>query len=324
MAILVTGGAGYIGSHVVLELIRNDYDVIVFDNLENGHREALLGGRLIVGDLRDEGFLYEVFKSNKIDAVMHFAAYTSVEESMVDPIKYYENNVLGTLNLLKAMIKNDISNIIFSSTAAVYGVSKCVPLIEQDEVFPKNVYGKTKLEVENILESLRKVNKISYVVLRYFNASGADKSGVIGESHKNETHLIPLVLQVANKERDKIYVYGDDYDTKDGTCIRDYVHVSDLAKAHIMALNKLRLDNISGVYNLGNGEGFSVMEVIEEARKITKMPIKEEFVARREGDVPYLVASYKKAKEDFLWEPKFRDLGEIIETAWNWQKNKIY
>ena len=324
MAVLVTGGAGYIGSHTVLELIKNDEDVIILDNLENGYKEAILGGRLITGDLRDVSFVNSVFRENKIDSVIHFAAYTSVEESMRDPIKYYENNIIGTINLLNAMINNGVSKIIFSSTAAVYGVSKNTPILETDVLHPHNVYGRTKLGVENILENARSKDKINYMILRYFNASGADKSGRIGEAHKNETHLIPLVLQVALKKRDRIYIYGDDYDTKDGTCIRDYIHVSDLANAHIMELRKLELENISGIYNLGNGVGFSVKEVIEKARYITKVSIKEEITKRRAGDVPYLVSSYEKAKKELGWEPKYKDLGDIIETAWNWHKNRLY
>jgi UDP-glucose 4-epimerase len=320
MAVLVTGGAGYIGSHTVLELIKNGEDVIVLDNLENGYKDFVLGGKLVVGDLRDIRFLERFFKNNKIEAVIHFAAYTSVEESMKDPIKYYENNVVGTINLLKAMINNNVRKIIFSSTAAVYEATKNVPLLETDILLPHNVYGKTKLDIENILESLRVAKYIDYIVLRYFNASGADKSGIIGEAHKNETHLIPLVLQVALGKRDKIYIYGDDYDTNDGTCIRDYIHVSDLAQAHVKALSKLRIDGVSDIYNLGNGKGFSVKEVIEMAKSITKMPIRQEISSKREGDVPYLVASYKKAKEELGWEPKYKNLGDIIETAWNWHK----
>ncbi len=320
MAVLVTGGAGYIGSHTVLELIKNGEDVIVLDNLENGYKDFVLGGKLVVGDLRDIRFLESFFKNNKIEAVIHFAAYTSVEESMKDPIKYYENNVVGTINLLKAMINNNVRKIIFSSTAAVYEATKNVPLLETDILLPHNVYGKTKLDIENILESLRVAKYIDYIVLRYFNASGADKSGIIGEAHKNETHLIPLVLQVALGKRDKIYIYGDDYDTNDGTCIRDYIHVSDLAQAHVKALSKLRIDGVSDIYNLGNGKGFSVKEVIEMAKIITKMPIRQEISSKREGDVPYLVASYKKAKEELGWEPKYKNLGDIIETAWNWHK----
>ena len=324
MAVLVTGGAGYIGSHTALELVRNGYDVIVVDNLENGYKEAVLGGKLIVGDLRDLYFLDKVFRENKIDSVIHFAGYISVEESMKNPMKYYYNNVLGTMNLLSAMINNSVSKIIFSSTAAVYGEAKDKPLVESDVLSPKNVYGRSKLDVENMLESVRVSNGICYIALRYFNASGADKSGKIGEAHKDETHLIPLVLDVALKKRDRIYIYGDDYDTKDGTCIRDYVHVLDLASAHIMALNKLNLDGVSGVYNIGSGVGFSVKEVIETARFVTKMPIKEEVTKRRVGDPKYLVSSYNRVKERLGWSPKIVDLGEIIETAWNWHRHKLY
>ena len=304
MAILVTGGAGYIGSHTVLELLNKNEDVLVLDNLEYGHKEAVLNAKLIVGDLKDKDFVDKVFNDNNIEAVIHFAAYASVAESMKNPLKYYDNNVSGTINLLNAMKNNNVSKIIFSSTAAVYYGDKNTPLNEDDLKLPKNVYGKTKLDVENILESTRVAHGINYVVLRYFNASGAHESGLIGEAHKDETHLIPIVLQVALGEREKINIYGENYNTKDGTCIRDYIHVSDLANAHILALERLRTKNESGIYNLGNGEGFSVKEVVDKARLVTGVDIKSEIVERRPGDGHYLVASSKKAREELGWEPK--------------------
>lgn len=324
MAILVTGGAGYIGSHTVLELVNRNEEVIVLDNLEYGHKEAVPNGKLIVGDLKNKNFVEKVFKENDIEAVIHFAAYASVAESMSNPLRYYENNVSGTINLLNAMKNNGVSKIIFSSTAAVYYGDKSVPLNEDDLKLPKNVYGKTKLDVENILESTRVAYGINYVVLRYFNASGAHESGLIGEAHKDETHLIPIVLQVALGEREKINIYGDDYKTKDGTCIRDYIHVSDLADAHILALERLRNGGDSGIYNLGNGEGFSVKEVVDKAIKVTGIDIKSEIVERRAGDGDYLVASSKKAREELGWKPKYTKLEDIIATAWKWHKNKRY
>lgn len=324
MAVLVTGGAGYIGSHTVLELIERNEDVLVLDNLEYGHKEAVTGGKLIVGDLKNKEFVEKVFKENNIESVIHFAAYASVAESMSNPLKYYENNVSGTINLLNAMKNNNVSKIIFSSTAAVYYGDKLVPLSEDDLKLPRNVYGKTKLDIENILESVRVAHGINYVVLRYFNASGAHKSGRIGEAHRDETHLIPIVLQVALGEREKIKIYGDNYNTKDGTCIRDYIHVSDLADAHILALERLRTKNESGIYNLGNGEGFSVKEVVDKARLVTGMDIKAEIAERRAGDGDYLVASSKKAREELGWEPKYTRLEDIIATAWKWHKNKSY
>lgn len=324
MAILVTGGAGYIGSHAVLKLVERQEEVVVLDTLENGYKEALVGGVLKEGSTNDRELLDKIFSEYDIDAIMHFAAYISVEESMKDPLKFYNNNVAGTINLLDAAVRNNVDKIIFSSTAAVYGEGKNRPLLETDITNPGSVYGKTKLMVEDILENVRLAYGMSYIVLRYFNACGADKSGLIGESHKVETHLIPLVLQVASGERDSIHIYGTDYDTKDGTCIRDYVHVSDLADAHVLALEKLRRDNRSGIYNLGNGVGFSVREVVDKAREVTGVNIREEIEGRREGDVPYLVASSEKAREELGFRPKYKDLEGIIDTAWNWHRNKRF
>lgn len=324
MAILVTGGAGYIGSHAVLKLVERQEEVVVLDTLENGYKEAILGGVLRKGSTNDRELLDKIFSEYDIDAIMHFAACISVEESMKDPLKFYNNNVAGTINLLDVAVRNNVDKIIFSSTAAVYGEGKNRPLLETDITNPRSVYGKTKLMAEDVLENARLAYGISYIVLRYFNACGADKSGLIGEAHKVETHLIPIVLQVASGERESIHIYGTDYDTKDGTCIRDYVHVSDLADAHVLALEKLRRDNRSGIYNLGNGVGFSVREVVDKARLVTGVNIREEIEARREGDVPYLVASSEKARDELGFRPKYKDLEEIIDTAWNWHRNKRF
>lgn len=324
MAILVTGGAGYIGSHTVLRLIEKGEEVVVLDSLENGYKQAVVGGVLEQGSTSDVNLLDDIFCKYNIEAIIHFAAYISVEESMKDPLKYYNNNVVGTINLLNRAIRNNVDKIIFSSTAAVYDSGKDEPLLETDITCPKSVYGKTKLMVEEILESFRLAYGTSYIVLRYFNACGADVSGLIGEAHKVETHLIPLVLQVALGERESIHIYGTDYDTKDGTCIRDYIHVSDLADAHILALEKLRRDNKSGVYNLGNGVGFSVREVVDKARLVTGVDIKEEVEGRRSGDVPYLVASSDKAKKELGFNPRYKKLEDIIKTAWNWHQNRRF
>lgn len=324
MAILVAGGAGYIGSHTVLKLIERREEVVVLDSLENGHEEAVVGGVLERGSTNDRELLDKIFRKYDIEAIMHFAAYISVEESMRDPLKYYNNNVVGTINLLDAAVKNNVHKVIFSSTAAVYGKGNNVPLVEIDSVCPESVYGNTKLMAEKILESFRLAYGMSYVVLRYFNACGADESGFIGEAHREETHLIPLVLQAALGERKSICIYGVDYDTKDGTCIRDYIHVSDLADAHILALEKLRRDNQSGIYNLGNGIGFSVRDVVDKARLVTGVDIKEEIKPRRRGDVPYLVASWDKARKELGFNPRYKGLEDIIRTAWNWHRNRKF
>lgn len=324
MAILVTGGAGYIGSHTVLELLKRKEEVVVLDNLENGHREAIIGGVLEEGSTNDVKFLEGVFGRHNIEAIIHFAAYISVEESMRDPLRYYNNNVAGTINLLDVAVKHNVKKIIFSSTAAVYGVVEDRPLLETDKKDPASVYGRTKLMVEEILESMRLAYGVSYIVLRYFNACGADESGMIGEAHNKETHLIPLVLQVALGERESIDIYGTDYNTKDGTCIRDYIHVSDLASAHILALDKLRKDGGCEVYNLGNGVGFSVMDVVDKARIVTGVDIKENIRKRRYGDIGYLVAASTKAREELGFNPRYKDLEDIIRTAWKWHQNRRY
>lgn len=321
MAVLVTGGAGYIGSHTVAELIERNEEVIVLDNLEKGHKQAVLGGKLVVGDLRDMEFLRKFFKDNDIDAVIHFAAYIEVAESVMDPLKYYNNNVIATLNLLTAMKEAGVKNIVFSSTAATYGMPDSIPIKENDKTMPINPYGETKLAVEKALKWSDNAYGLKYAVLRYFNACGAHLSGKIGEDHSPETHLIPIILQVAAGKREDIKVFGSDYETPDGTCVRDYVHVSDLAQAHVLALDNLRKNGNSNIYNLGNGKGFSNKEVIEIAREVTGRTIKAVDAPRRPGDPAILVASSEKAQSELGWKPKYNELRTIIESAWNWHMN---
>lgn len=323
MAILVCGGAGYIGSHMTAELLKNKKEVIVLDNFEKGHRSAILGGKVYEGDLRDDNILDKVFGENEIEAVIDFAAYSLVGESVDEPLKYFDNNVGGTLNLLKAMRKYDVKYIVFSSTAATYGEPKTIPILENAVTYPTNPYGESKLTVEKILKWSDRAYGIKYAALRYFNASGAHIDGIIGEDHSPETHLIPIILQVALKKRDKIFIFGDDYNTEDGTCVRDYVHVTDLANAHLLALDKIMKNNESKIYNLGNGKGFSVKEVIQVSRQVTGEKIEAEIAPRRQGDPAVLVASSQKAQDELGWKPKYNSLETIIGTAWNWHKNHI-
>jgi len=321
VGILIAGGAGYIGSHVVVALLKRKEEVVVVDDLSTGHKESVLGGKLYVGDLKDENFLDRVFSENEIDIVMHFAASSLVNESVENPLKYYENNVCGTLSLLKAMKKHSAKKIVFSSTAAVYGEPERIPIEEGDKIEPKNPYGETKLAIEKILKWFDNAYGVKYISLRYFNVAGAIETGEIGEDHSPETHLIPIVLQVALGKRDSVVIYGDDYPTKDGTPIRDYIHVMDLVDAHVLALAELRKEEKSEIYNLGNGEGFSVKEVIEVARKVTGHSIPAVFTERRKGDPAILVASSMKAMEKLGWEPKYPSLEKTIESAWIWHKN---
>ena len=321
MAILVCGGAGYIGSHMVAELLENKEEVVILDNFEKGHKDALLGGKLYVGDLRDKEILNKVFTENKIDAVIDFAAYTLVGESMTEPLKYFNNNVYGTISLLEAMKEHGVKYIVFSSTAATYGEPKVVPIEENSDTIPTNAYGESKLLVEKILRWCDSAYGIKYTALRYFNAAGAHVSGQIGEDHSPETHLIPLILDVALGNREKIMMFGDDYNTKDGTCVRDYIHVTDLAKAHLLALKRLKNGGESTAYNLGNGTGFSVKEVVEVARKVTGHEIPAEVAPRRAGDPATLIASSERAIKELGWEPKFNDLETIISTAWKWHSS---
>ena len=319
MAILVLGGAGYIGSHTVYELIDAGRDVVVADNLLTGFRAAVHPkARFYQLDIRDRSALDELFTKEKIEGVIHFAASTQVGESMSDPHKYYDNNLHGTMVLLQAMVAHGVDKIVFSSTAATYGEPERVPILETDRTDPTNCYGETKLAMEHMMRWVSRAHGLKYVALRYFNSCGAHPSGAIGEAHNPETHLIPLILQVPNGQREKISIFGDDYATKDGTCIRDYIHVSDLAQAHILALDYLLNGGDNNVFNLGNGVGFTVKEVIDVARAVTGHPIPATTTPRRAGDPAQLIASSKKAVEQLGWKPKYNDLNTIIASAWKW------
>ncbi|MBQ3544601.1 MAG: UDP-glucose 4-epimerase GalE [Lachnospiraceae bacterium] len=322
MSILVLGGAGYIGSHTVYSLIEKGYEVIIIDNLETGHKDAIHPkARFYQGDIRDIDFLNNVFSKEKVDSVIHFAANSLVGESMSNPLKYYDNNVNGTKVLLQAMVAHNINKIVFSSTAATYGEPENIPILETDKTEPTNTYGETKLTMEKMFKWTDLAHGIKYVALRYFNACGAHISGTIGEDHNPETHLIPLILQVPLGKRESISIYGDDYPTKDGTCIRDYIHVTDLANAHILAVDYLLKGNDSNTFNLGNGVGFSVKEVIDVARKVTNHPIPATITSRRAGDPARLIASSQKAKEVLGWIPELDKLEDIISSAWKWHRN---
>lgn len=322
MTILVLGGAGYIGSHTVYALIEKGVDVVVIDNLETGHIEAVHEkARFYKGDIRDRAFVDSVLDKEKIDAVIHFAANSLVGESMVNPLKYYDNNVNGTKVLLQSMVAHGLDKIVFSSTAATYGEPEKVPILETDRTEPTNTYGETKLAMEKMFKWTDRAHGLKYVSLRYFNACGAHVSGKIGEAHSPETHLIPLILQVPLGQREYISIFGDDYDTSDGTCIRDYIHVTDLAQAHILAVDYLMKGNESNIFNLGNGVGFTVKEVIDTARKVTGHEIPARIAERRAGDPARLIASSDKARQVLLWKAEHADLEEIISTAWNWHKN---
>ncbi len=321
MAILVTGGAGYIGSHTVAELLTAGEEVVIVDSLAQGHRDAVLGGKLYVGDIRDGDLLDKVFRENDIDSVIHFAANSLVGESMKQPAKYYHNNVYGTLCLLEKMNDFDVKRIVFSSTAATYGEPEIVPIPETSRTLPTNTYGETKLAMEKMMHWCDVAYGIKYVSLRYFNAAGAHESGRIGEDHRPETHLVPLILQVPLGQREQVTIYGEDYATPDGTCIRDYLHVSDLADAHLLAVGKLRAGGASDVFNLGSGQGFSVKEMIETARHVTGHPIAAAAGPRRAGDPAVLIASSEKAKRELGWTPKRDNLEAIIGTAWAWHKD---
>ena len=322
MAILVLGGAGYIGSHTVYELIDAGRDVVIADNLETGHIEAVHPkAKFYQGDIRNREFVDCVFESEHIDGVIHFAANSLVGESMTNPLKYYDNNLCGTKVLLESMVAHGIDKIVFSSTAATYGEPERVPILETDKTEPTNCYGETKLSMEKMFKWVGKAHGLRFVSLRYFNACGAHVSGKIGEAHNPESHLIPLILQVPNGQREYISIFGDDYDTKDGTCIRDYIHVTDLAQAHILAMDYLMNGGESNIFNLGNGVGFTVKEVIDTARKVTGHPSPAKTTPRRAGDPAQLIASSEKARSVLGWHPEHADLEEIIATAWNWHKH---
>jgi UDP-glucose 4-epimerase len=320
MAVLVTGGAGYIGSHTVAALLARDEKVVVIDNLQQGHEAAVLGGSFYKGDIRDSDFLDTVFAENEIDAVIHFAANSLVGDSMQNPGKYYHNNVYGAVCLLEKMKTCGVKKIVFSSTAATYGEPERVPIQETDRTFPTNTYGETKLAMEKMMKWFDVAHGIKFVALRYFNAAGAHENGLIGEDHSPETHLVPLILQVPLGQRESIAIYGDDYPTPDGTCIRDYLHVSDLADAHILSLDMLRKGGESNIYNLGSGKGFSVKEMIDVARKVTGHPIPAIVQERRGGDPAVLIASSDKIKQQLGWTPSRDSLETIIQTAWNWHQ----
>ncbi len=322
MAILVCGGAGYIGSHAVHALVEKGEQVVIVDNLQTGHRGALNpAAKFYEGDIRDAAVLDKIFTENKIEAVIHFAANSLVGESMEKPLLYFNNNVYGMQVLLEAMVRHGVDKIVFSSTAATYGEPKRVPIHEDDETCPTNTYGETKLTMEKMMKWVSRANGVRYVSLRYFNAAGALPDGSIGEDHATETHLIPLILQVPTGRRDHITVFGDDYPTPDGTCLRDYIHVVDLADAHVLALEYLRKGGASDIFNLGNGQGFSVKEMIAAAEKATGRSIKVEIGARRAGDPAQLIASSEKARTVLGWKPQFTDVEQVIGTAWKWHES---
>jgi UDP-glucose 4-epimerase len=321
MTVLVLGGAGYIGSHTVDQLVNGGYDVAVVDNLITGHTEAVNpAARLYVGDVRDKEFMRTVFTKENVEGVVHFAAFSVVPESMQDPLKYFDNNTAGMIHLLEVMNEFDVKNIVFSSTAATYGEPKQIPIKETDPQIPTNPYGESKLAMEKIMHWSDLAYGIKFVALRYFNVAGAKPDGSIGEDHNPETHLIPIILQVAEGKRDKLQIFGDDYPTPDGTNVRDYVHVLDLADAHILALKYLAAGNDSNAFNLGSATGFSNLQILDAARKATGKEIPAEMAPRRPGDPSTLIASSDKAREILGWKPNYDDVEKIIGTAWTWHE----
>ena len=320
--VLVVGGAGYIGSHMVKDLVEAGHDVVCLDNFSTGHKDLTGNQRVIQGDLGDSKVLGDLFSAYKIHAVMHFAAFSLVGESVEDPLKYYHNNIGQTIELLDVMIRNEVKTFIFSSSAAVYGEPLEVPIVEDHPCKPTNPYGATKIALEHLLESCGHAYGLKYAALRYFNAAGADPSATIGERHDPESHLIPLVLKVATAQRDHIKVFGTDYPTPDGTCIRDYVHVNDLTKAHLLALEALYEGAENEVYNLGSSTGYSVREVVDVARKVTGHAIPAVDSERRHGDPAVLIASSEKIRQDLGWKPKYEDLTNIVQTAWAWHQKE--
>jgi len=318
--ILIVGGAGYIGSHVNKELNKRGYETIVYDNLVYGHREAVKWGVFEYGDLRDTARLEQVFNKYDIEAVFHFAAFAYVGESVIDPSKYYNNNVSATINLLDVMVRHKVNYFVFSSTCATYGQPEKMPITEDMPQMPINPYGASKLMVERILDDYEKAYGLYSVCLRYFNAAGCDPDGEIGEMHDPETHIIPLVLDAAIGKRKSVKVFGTDYPTKDGSCIRDYIHVLDLADAHIKALDYMKKENVSDRFNLGTSNGTSVIEIIEAAKRVTGRDIKVEYVERRAGDPAELIGSNAKARMVLGWIPFHSDIEEIVKDAWNWHQ----
>lgn len=322
MKILVTGGAGYIGSHAVYGLIQNGFDVVVADNLSTGHLEALHPEAIFCqGDIRDRRFLKELFNTHEIDGVLHFAASSLVGESMENPLKYYDNNLTGTQRLLEAMVEAGTDKIVFSSTAAVYGEPVEAPLKETHQTVPLNPYGETKLAMEKLMRWSQQIHGIRYISLRYFNVGGAHPEAPIGEAHDPETHLIPLILQVPLGQREALRIFGDDYPTRDGTCVRDYIHITDLVAAHILALKKLMDGDKGGIYNLGTGEGYTVHEMLEAARRVTGHPIPAVVSPRRAGDPAILVASPEKAIKELGWKPAHTSIEDIIASAWRFHNS---
>lgn len=318
MAVLVTGGLGYVGCHSVKQLVERGEHVINLDNLIFGHKQAACGSEVVIGDIGDKTLLREIFSKYDIDAVMHFAALADVPESVADPRKYYDTNVAKSLALLDMMLEHDVKMMIFSSSAATFGEPQIVPIPEDHPKNPTNPYGRSKLMLEEILREYERAYGLRAISLRYFNASGADPSGEIGEDHNPEHHLIPIVLQVALGQRERVSIYGTDWPTKDGTCVRDYVHVNDLAQAHLLALDALRNGHQTTEYNLGNGNGYTVLEVIRTAEDVTGRKINTVSADRRPGDPAVLVASSEKIAKELGWKPKYPDLTTIIETAWKW------
>lgn len=324
MSILVCGGAGYIGSHINKQLNLEGYDTVVFDNLVYGHREAVKWGTFVKGDLKNIEDIEAVFNKYDIEAVFHFAAYAYVGESVKEPEKYYYNNVVNTLNLLKVMREHNCDKIIFSSTCATYGEPAHVPITEDMPQHPINPYGATKLMMERIFRDYHEAYGLKFVVLRYFNAAGADPNGEIGESHDPETHIIPLVLDAAGGQRPDIKIFGTDYDTPDGSCVRDYIHVTDLASAHLLALHHLEQGGESDFFNLGNALGTSVIEVIDAVKRVTGKDFKVILTDRRAGDPAKLVGSSEKARKVLGWEPRYADIDTIVKHAWNWHEHREY
>lgn len=322
MAIAVLGGAGYIGSHTVKQLLAAGEDVIVLDNLITGHRKAVdRRARFYQGDIRDFKFLSSVFSQEKVDGIVHFAAFSVVPESMKNPLKYFDNNTCGMVTLLEAMKQFGIKRIVFSSTAATYGEPKQIPIKETDPQIPTNAYGESKLAMEKIMHWADLADGLKFIALRYFNVAGAMPDASIGEDHSPETHLIPIILQVAAGKRLNLQIFGNDYPTKDGTNVRDYVHVLDLADAHVLALKYLEAGNSSTAFNLGSATGFSNMEILQAARKVTDKEIPASIGPRRSGDPSTLIASSEKAKKILGWKPKFDNIEKIIEIAWKWHEN---
>lgn len=319
MKVLVVGGAGYIGSHMVKVLAAAGHQVVTLDNLSQGYRDAVLYGELIEADLADKVALDRILAGGAFDAVMHFASFIQVGESVTEPAKYYENNVTHTQNLLDAMLRNGVNHFIFSSTAAIFGEPEYTPIDEAHPARPINPYGRSKWFVEQMLEDYDRAYGLKAVCLRYFNAAGADPDGEMGERHVPETHLIPLILQAASGRRDSIRVFGRDYPTQDGTCIRDYIHVTDLCDAHLLAIEKLLTSGESARYNLGNGSGFSVQEVIDSVSRVTGRGIKVVDDERRDGDPAVLVADSRRAREALGWRPRYAELDTIVEHAWQWE-----